>query len=117
MSAPEQTLLTPADEKENLLSKRGLAIYEEKLRPLLEPFHNNEFVSIHIGTEKYTLGASSGDALRAIRKHHPHGWLVIVKIGNEPEWGLAARLLVGQMTAGQQKRLLGNGGTAFRASA
>ncbi len=103
MSAPEQASLMPADEKENPLSKRGLAIYEEKLKPLLEPSHNNEFVSIHVETEEYALGASSGDALRAIRNRHPHGWLVILKIGNEPEWGLAARLLVGQMTAGQQK--------------
>jgi len=25
------------------------------------------------------------------------------RIGNEPEWGLAARLLVGKMMAGQRK--------------
>lgn len=104
MSAPERTLPMPADEKNDALSKRGLAIYEEQLRPLLEPFHNNEFVSIHVETEEYALGASSGDALRAMRKHHPHGWLVIAKIGNEPEWGFAARLLVGQMTAVQPKQ-------------
>ncbi len=91
MSAAEQ-LVTRVDEKENALFERGLAIYEEKLKPLLEPFHNNEFVSIHVETEEYALGASSGDALRAIRKRHPRGWLVILKIGDEPEWGLAARL-------------------------
>jgi len=106
-TSPEQTLAR-LDEKENALrenalSERGLAIYEEKLKPLLEPFHNNEFVSIHVKTEEYALGASSSDAMRAIRKRHPRGWLVILKIGDEPEWGLAARLFVGQMTAGQQK--------------
>ena len=65
--------------------------------------HANKYISIHVETEEYALGDSSGDALRTLRKHHPEGWLVTLKIGTEPEWGLAARLLVGQMMTGQQK--------------
>ena len=84
------------EEETNKLSERGLAVYEQKLKPLLEPTHNNEFISIHVESEEYALGASSGDAMRAMRRRHPHGWLVMLKIGGEPEWGLAARLLVGQ---------------------
>lgn len=99
-----QPLSAPVSEAEaDLLSERGLAIYENKLKPLLEPLHDNEFVSIHVETEDYALGTSSGDAMRTIRRRHPQGWLVMLKIGGEPEWGLAARLLVGQMMTGQQK--------------
>jgi len=38
-----------------------------------------------------------------MRERYPEGWLVMKRIGNEPEWGLAARLLVGKMMAGQRK--------------
>ena len=32
------------------LSQRGLAIYDEKLRPILEPGQNNRYVAIHVPT-------------------------------------------------------------------
>lgn len=90
-----QPLSAPVSEEEaQVLSERGLAIYENKLKSLLEPLHDNEFISIHVETEDYALGASSGEAMRAIRQRHPQGWLVMLKIGSEPEWGLAARLLL-----------------------
>ena len=104
MSAAQPELLTRISEEEaEALSERGLAVYENKLKPVLEPLYRNQFISIHVETEDYALGTSSGDALRTIRQRHPQGWLVTLKIGNEPEWGLAARLLVGQMMTGQQK--------------
>lgn len=104
MSSVQPGLLIRASEEEAaLLSERGLAIYENKLKAVLEPSHNNEFISIHVETEDYALGTSSGDAMRTIRLRHPQGWLVMLKIGGEPEWGLAARFLVGQMMTGQQK--------------
>ena len=104
MITAQPGLMTRVSEEEaERLSEQGLAVYENKLKPLLEPFYNNQYVSIHVETEDYALGASSGDAMRAIRKRHPQGWLVMLKIGGEPEWGLAARLLVGQMMTGQQK--------------
>ena len=55
------------------LSEHGLAIYEEKLRPLLEPAYANKYIAIQVETEEYALGESSGDALRTPRKHHPEG--------------------------------------------
>ncbi len=104
MSAAQQDFIMHFSEEEAAsLSERGLAIYENKLKPVLEPLHDNEFISLHVETEDYALGTSSGDALRAIRRRHPQGWLVTLKIGGEPEWGLAARLLVRQMMTGQQK--------------
>jgi len=97
------TLTTMTDEQRDVLSRRGLAIYDEKLKPILEPEFDKKYVAIHVDTEDYAVAGSSGDAMRAIRKRRPEGWLVMKRIGNEPEWGLAARFLVGRMMAGQQK--------------
>jgi hypothetical protein len=94
------TIMT--DEEHEALSNRGLAIYEEKLKPILEPKFDKKFVAIHVDTEDYAVADSSGDAMRAMRKRRPEGRLVIMRIGNEPEWGLAARLLASQMV-GQTK--------------
>lgn len=91
------------DEEREALSRRGLAIYDEKLKPILEPKFDRKYVAIHVDTEDYAIADSSGSAMRATRERHPEGWLVMKRVGNEPEWGLAARLLVGKMMAGQQK--------------
>ena len=94
---------TMTDEEREALSSRGLAIYDEQLKPVLEPQYDKKYVAIHVETGDYAVADSSGNAMRAIRKRYPEGWLVMKRIGNEPEWGLAARLLVGKMMAGQRK--------------
>jgi hypothetical protein len=98
-----KSTLTMTDEEHEAFSQRGLAIYEEKLKPLLEPAYNNQFIAIHVESGDYRINRYSGGAMRAAREVHPEGGLVILRIGPEPEWGLAARLLAGQMAAGQQK--------------
>lgn len=94
------------EEEQDELTNRGLAIYE-KLKPVLEPEYDRKFVAIHVETEDYEVASSTGNAMRAIRKRHAEGFLLMMKIGNEPEWGLAARLFGGQMmaafTAAQRK--------------
>lgn len=87
------------DEELNDLADKGLAIYEEKLKAVLEPEFDKKFLAIHVETEDYEVANSTGDAMRAIRKRHPRGFLLTMKIGNEPEWGLGQRLLGGQMMA------------------
>jgi len=101
-TATPNPLTTMIDEEHEALTNRGLAIYEEKLKPILEPDFDKKYVAIHVDTEDYTVADSSGDVMRAMRKRRGEGRLVIMRIGNEPEWGLAARLLAGQM-AGQTK--------------
>jgi hypothetical protein len=91
------------DQEHEAFSNIGLELYIDKLKSVLEPEMNNQFVAIHVDSEQYALGVSSGDAMRAMRKIQPKGRLVILRIGPEPEWGLAARLLAGQMAAGQPK--------------
>ncbi len=82
------------------LSQRGLAIYDEKLKAILEPDKNNQFVAIHVPTSDFSVGRSSGDAMREILKRHPvDGQLIIRRIGPEPDYDLAARVMAGEMQA------------------
>jgi hypothetical protein len=82
-----------ADELVDELGERGSAIYDARLKPLLEPAFERQFVAIHLDSGDYEVARSSGDAMRAIRKKHPRdGKLFIRKIGDEPEYQLAGRL-------------------------
>ena len=86
------------------LSQRGLAIYDEKLRAILEPGMNNQYVAIHVPSSDFAVGRSSGDAMREILKRHQvDGQLVIRKIGPEPDYGIAARVLAGEMLADSRR--------------
>lgn len=99
-SAPHP-LMTEKELEE--ISVRGQAIYEARLKSLLEPTYNNRFVAIHLDTETYAVGRSTGEAMRMLRRTHPEGQLFLMKIGSEPEYGLAARILSGEMISGTQK--------------
>lgn len=104
MSTVTPNLLpTMTDEEHDVLYQRGLAIYDETLKPILEPAYNKQYVAIHVASGEHAVAKSSGDAMRSMRKRQPQGPLVIMQIGPEPEWGLAGRLLASQMTAGQRK--------------
>lgn len=81
----------------NDLTRRGLAVYEARLKASLEPEHNNEFVAIEPDSEEYAIANSTGNAMRAMRKRQVAGPLLLMKIGPEPEYGLAARFLAADM--------------------
>ncbi len=79
----------PLDE----VTRRGLKIYEEKLKPLLEPEHFGEVVAIHVDTGDYRVAASSPEAMRAMRRVHPSGLLFLYTIGPAQDHGLARRMM------------------------
>lgn len=88
----------------NDLTRRGLAVYEAKLKARLEPEHNNEFIAIEPDTEEYAVADSTGNAMRAIRKRRVAGPLLLMKIGPEPEYSLAARFLAAEMMQKSQSK-------------
>lgn len=93
MSATTPNPMTDAtDEEHDVLSEKGLAIYDEILKPALEPSYNKQYVAIHVASGEHAVARSSGNAMRAMRERQPSGPLVIMQIGPEPEWGLAGRL-------------------------
>ncbi len=73
-------------------TQRGLAIYETRLKALLEPAHNDEVVAIHLDSGEYAIADSSPEALRAIRRTHPSGLLFLYTIGPALDYGLARRM-------------------------
>jgi hypothetical protein len=85
------------------LSRMGSAIYDDRLRAILEPDCNGKFVAIHVDSGDYTVGRSSGETMRAMHKLHADSRLLVMKIGPEPEYGLAARILAAEMMEGRQK--------------
>jgi hypothetical protein len=68
------------------LGKRAESIYEKRLKALLEPTHNNEFVAIHVESGDYAVGATFREAKRMmLARHSIDGKLVVMKIGPDPE--------------------------------
>src|SRR5436190_24179078 len=87
----------------NEIERKGSAIYE-RLRPEIEAEHLNEFIAIHVETGDYSIGKSAGQASRAMRiTHPPDGRMFVRKIGEEPEYGLAARIMAGEMMTRSKK--------------
>ena len=92
----------PTEKERAEISVRGQAIYNDK-KALLESEFNNQHVAIHVDTGDYAVAKNSAAATRALHLRHSPGRAYIRKIGNEPEYGLAARLMVGEMMAGRIK--------------
>ena len=98
MSAHSSPLVSK--EYQDQLARKGQALYETKFKALLEPVHNNQYIVIHVDTEDYAIGRSLAVAKRLLRQRHTcDGRLVGMKIGPEPEYGLAARLIASHQGA------------------
>ena len=88
----------------NELAERGQAIYEARLQRRLEADAPGQFVAIHVDTEDHAVARTSADAWRALRRRHPVGGRLFVRrIGDEPQSGLAARILQSDMVAARPK--------------
>jgi len=83
-------------------TQSGLALYETKLKNLLEPAHSGEVVAIHIDTGDYLVAANSPVAMRAMRQLHPTGLLFLYTIGPAEDQGMGLRMS-GQLTGAQRK--------------
>jgi hypothetical protein len=87
------------------LAEKGEEIYNDTLKPLLEPSHNKEYIAIHVDSEDYAIARSAREAARALLMRHPiDGRIFSRRIGSEPETGSLARMLAGEVVgAGYQR--------------
>jgi hypothetical protein len=76
-------------------SQKALAIYEERLKPLLEPEHKGKGIAILPETGDYEIAKTPFLAGRALRQRHPGTLVVTFKIGLEPDYALTARYIAG----------------------
>lgn len=81
------------------LAEQARAIYEQRLKSLLEPDWNGQAVAIHVDTGDYAIGTSHRDAARALlARHEPDGRIVTLTIGppTDADLRLAARITPGR---------------------
>jgi hypothetical protein len=81
------------------LAEQGRAIYEESLKPLLEPGHSGKAVAVHVDTGDYAVAENHSDAARALlARHKPDGRIVTLTIGppTDADLRLAARMTAGR---------------------
>ena len=94
--------IIPQEELERL-SAVGRSIYDAKLKTLLEPEYNGQFVAIHLETGDYAVASTSSKARFTLRDKHPEGMIMTGNIGPAKDNQLAYRILASQLLAGQQK--------------
>ena len=92
-----------SDEELERLSRRGRALYDETLKPLLEPEHSGQTVAIHLDSGDYAVGKNSPDALRALHGRRPDGLTMTMRIGPETEDPTLMRMLASRSLTGQRK--------------
>ena len=75
-------------------TQRGLILYENRLKLVLEPAYNGQVVAIHPNSEDYFVAQTSGGAMRAMHNRHADGQVLLHVIGTvSADSGLAARML------------------------
>ena len=63
------------------LTTLGMKFYEEKLKPILEPEHNGEFVAIEPYLEKYVVDKTSSQAALKALAEMPDSKFYFARIG------------------------------------
>ena len=63
------------------LTTLGMKFYEEKLKPILEPDHNGEFVVIEPYLEKYVLEKKKIDAILKAQEEMPERLFFLARVG------------------------------------
>ena len=101
---PTETPLISEDEL-NRLSAKGHAIYDARLKAILEPGYNGQDVAIHLDTGDYEVGKRASRPAITLRKRHPEGGMIMVTdVGPpRPDDMLAARMLASKLAASQNK--------------
>ena len=84
MSTLRKNNLEATDE----LAESGQRLYDERLRALLEPEHEGEFVAIEPESERYFLGQTGLAALRAGRRELPDKLFYLLRVGSDAAYHL-----------------------------
>ncbi len=91
------TYVIPSEEEMELLSAKGHAIYDQKLKAILEPKYNGQEVAIHLDSGDYEVAPNSPDARRALRARWPVGLILTTNIGPAKMDSMTLRMLGSQL--------------------
>ena len=96
-------IVIPSEEETARLCAIGRAIYDSKLKAVLEPEHNGKLVAIHLDTGDYALAGNAPYARRDLRTRRPTGLIFVTDVGPAPMDGLTLRMMGSQMLLGRGK--------------
>ena len=63
------------------LLKRGMKLYEERLKRELEPEHNGEMLAVEVESGDYFLGRTATEAYRKAKAKHPGREFAFLRVG------------------------------------
>ena len=76
------------------IALRGQSIYNEQIKPLVEPTHKGKFVAIDIDTGEYEIDPRDATACQRLRHRLPSANLFAVKAGHPAAYRLTARIKI-----------------------
>lgn len=74
------------------ISLRALTFYQERLKAELEPEQTGRGLAIHPDSGDYLVADTPTHAGHAMRKRHPEGGTVTLRIGLHPDYALLSRI-------------------------
>lgn len=82
------------------VARRGLALYNEQLKNILEPEHNGKAIAINVDTGEYVIADDLPDARRLLREKYPPKTISMSRvIGPETDAGFITRVVYGRKPA------------------
>lgn len=76
------------------VAKRGEAIYQEQIKPLVDPVHFGKFLVIDVETGDYEIGKRMIVASKKLRERHPEAITYGVRVGFLAAYRMGGRNLV-----------------------
>jgi len=80
------------------IARRGEAIYQERIRPLVEADHHGDYVVIAIDTGDYEVDGDHLTASRRLRARQPHGSRYALRVGHSAAYRLGGASMAGRAT-------------------
>lgn len=72
-------MISPASHE---IAHKAAALYDDRLKALLEPAHTGEFVAIEPVSGAYFVGATLSEAVKAARNAYPSRLAYAIRIGH-----------------------------------
>jgi hypothetical protein len=96
-NSPQSSPLVSENYRAELVAK-GRAFYDSKLKTMLEPAHNGEYVALHVDSGDYAIGPTFRIASHTLQaRHAKDGRVVGWKIGPDPDSDYLAMLVAAEM--------------------
>ena len=76
------------------IALRGQSIYDEQIKPLVEPTHKGKFVAIDIDTGEYEIDPRDATACQRLRNRLPSANLFAVRAGHPAAYHLSGRIRI-----------------------